>query len=109
MKHVIVIDRWRHPWQNKLVIQKVPGQAVLWMICFCAGALWVHGATPTRTNEAKSQVWWSLKPVVRPALPEGPEPNPIDHFLNAEHRKCPPPAIARARSHVPAISLPSAS
>src|SRR5204862_3377941 len=37
----------------------------------------------TRT-EKKGEVWWSLKPVVRPALPDGPETNPIDRFINAE-------------------------
>lgn len=31
--------------------------------------------------------WWSLQPVVRPALPEGPEVNPVDRFLNAEIKK----------------------
>ncbi len=36
---------------------------------------------PTRP---KARVWWSLKPVVRPALPEGSEANPIDRFINAE-------------------------
>ncbi len=28
--------------------------------------------------------WWSLQPVARPAVPEGPEANPLDRFLNAE-------------------------
>jgi hypothetical protein len=40
------------------------------------------GSTPT--NQAESELWWSLKPVVRPALPEGPESNPIDRFIDAE-------------------------
>jgi hypothetical protein len=30
--------------------------------------------------------WWSLKPVVRPALPEGSEVHPIDRFIEAELR-----------------------
>ena len=81
---MIVIDRWRHSWQNHLVTRRISDQALLWVICLCASVLFVHGATPTKTNEAKSEVWWSLKPVVRPALPDGPESNPIDRFLHAE-------------------------
>jgi hypothetical protein len=54
------------------------------MICLSASIASVSGGTPNRTNEAKSEVWWSLKPVVRPALPDGPEPNPIDRFINIE-------------------------
>jgi hypothetical protein len=41
----------------------------------------------TPSNEPKGELWWSLKPVVRAGLPEGPETNPIDRFLNAELRK----------------------
>jgi hypothetical protein len=36
-----------------------------------------------KEKEAK-ETWWSLKPVVRPALPEGAEKaNPIDRFIAA--------------------------
>src|SRR3954447_6593010 len=66
-------------------MQRIPQQALLGLLCLCASVLSVHGAT--QTNKLKDEVWWSLKPVVRPALPEGPEFNPIDRFLNAEHRK----------------------
>src|SRR4051812_5772385 len=66
-------------------MQRIPYRALLWVLCLCASGLSVQGATPT--NKVKGEVWWSLKPVVRPALPEGPESNPIDRFLNAEHRK----------------------
>src|SRR5258708_5463283 len=54
------------------------------MICLCASILTVSG--DTQTNNAASGVWWSLKPVVRPALPEGPESNPIDRFIDSELR-----------------------
>ncbi|MDB6108270.1 MAG: hypothetical protein JWR69_20 [Pedosphaera sp.] len=52
------------------------------MICLCASLLPVKG--DTQTDKSKREVWWSLKPVVRPALPEGAECNPIDRFINAE-------------------------
>src|SRR5262245_25722691 len=52
------------------------------MICLCAPT-W-NGHADTQTNRARSETWWSLKPVVRPTLPEGPESNPIDRFINAE-------------------------
>src|SRR5213075_1731098 len=70
-------------FKSKSAMQRIPYQALL--LCLCASVLAVHGAT--QTNKAKREVWWSLKPVVRPALPEGPETNPIDRFLNAEHRR----------------------
>jgi hypothetical protein len=79
---MIVMDRWRHPWQNNPVIQRVPDRALLWVICLCASIL--TGNAETQTNQAKDEVWWSLKPVVRPVLPEGPESNPIDRFIDAE-------------------------
>ena len=79
---MIVIDRRRHRWQNNLVIRRIPSQAWLWVIGL--GASILIGKAETRTNQAKGEVWWSLKPVVRPALPDGPASNPIDRFLNAE-------------------------
>src|ERR1700686_5399794 len=54
------------------------------MICLCA--LIATGAGGAQTNQAGPEALWSLKPVVRPVLPEGPEPNPIDRFINAELR-----------------------
>src|SRR5678815_4592626 len=82
---MIVMDGWPRQRQNNLVIRRIPDQALLWMICLVASALTGYGGT--QTNRDKSEVWWSLKPVVRPALPDGPESNPIDRFLNAEFRK----------------------
>src|SRR5438105_306172 len=64
--------------------RRIPDRALLWMLCFYASILTVNGET--QTNKGKSEVWWSLKPVVRPALPDGPEFNPIDRFVNAELR-----------------------
>ncbi len=57
-------------------------QAWLWVLCLCGFIVSAHG--DTRTNKATNEVWWSLKPVVRPTLPEGSEFNPIDRFINAE-------------------------
>ncbi len=64
------------------VIRRIP--TLLWMICLCASMLTGNGAT--QTNHTKPELWWSLKPVVRPALPDGDESNPIDRFINAELR-----------------------
>jgi Protein of unknown function (DUF1553)/Protein of unknown function (DUF1549) len=64
---------------------KCPGLFPLWLICLCALALTVNA--DTLTNKIKNADWWSLQPVVRPALPEGTEPNPIDRFINVELRK----------------------
>ncbi len=41
------------------------------------------GCSAAETKAGKGELWWSLKPVVRPSLPEGPEANPIDRFINA--------------------------
>jgi hypothetical protein len=67
------------------VIRRAAKQALVWVICLGASVLTASG--DTQTNKAKEEVWWSLKPVVRPALPEGSESNPIDRFINAELRK----------------------
>jgi hypothetical protein len=52
------------------------------MIYLCASML-TSSASP-QTNKVTAANWWSLKPVVRPALPDGTEFNPIDRFINAE-------------------------
>ena len=44
----------------------------------------VYGGT--HPKDSTNAVWWSLKPVVRSALPEGSESNPVDRFVNAELR-----------------------
>src|SRR5262245_3193347 len=82
---LIFIDYWRHEWQNNPVIRRFQGRALVGVICLCASVL--TGKAETQTNKAKEEVWWSLKPVVRPALPHGSESNSIDRFINAEHRK----------------------
>lgn len=55
---------------------------------FCAGAIngWASGVVSGVTN--KSASWWSLKPVVSPAIPDDPNAgsNPIDRFLAADYR-----------------------
>ena len=62
-------------------------QALLWIVCLGVPMLSAIGNILPPDNQAKGKSWWSLQPVVRPALPEGSEPNPIDRFLNAELRK----------------------
>ena len=82
---VIAMDRPRYPWHNHLVIRRIPAQAsrvLLWVYFLCASIL--AGNATTETRKAEGEVWWSLKPVVQPALPDGSEPNPIDRFINAE-------------------------
>src|SRR6185436_11408945 len=74
----------RHPWQKGGVLQRIQCQALLWLACL--GLTILTGSAEAQTNKTRREVWWSLKSVVRPALPAGPESNPIDHFLNAEHR-----------------------
>ncbi|MDB6034746.1 MAG: hypothetical protein JWM16_5084 [Verrucomicrobiales bacterium] len=66
------------------MIQNIPARQLPWMLCLCA-SIW-SGVAATQTNKAKSELWWSLKPVVRPTLPHGPESNPIDRFIHAELR-----------------------
>jgi Protein of unknown function (DUF1553)/Protein of unknown function (DUF1549) len=78
------MDRWRHRWQNNLVIRRIPGPVLLWVICLGASILTAGGAP--HTNQTRSEIWWSLKPVARPPLPDGLESNPIDRFINAEIR-----------------------
>lgn len=85
MNRVFFIDRQPQRGQNHPVIQRIPYQALLWILWLCASTSAAYSAT--QTNKLKDGVWWSLKPVVRPALPDGPESNPIDRFLNAEHRQ----------------------
>src|SRR5262245_35997296 len=83
MKRSIVIDHSRLKWQNIPVIRRFPGHALLWVM----GLGLSTGSAETYTNKAKDDPRWSLQPVERPALPDGPESNPIDRFLDAEHRK----------------------
>src|ERR1041384_7619331 len=72
-----------HPWQRNLVTRSMPpDRPLLLMICLCASIL--TGTAVPQTNKVTAGNWWSLKPVVRPALPDGTESNPIDRFINAE-------------------------
>jgi hypothetical protein len=81
---MIVMDRWRDQWKNQRMIQRIPARVLLGMICLYASSLAGKGDTPT--HHTRSKAWWSLQPVVRPALPDGPASHPIDRFINAEHR-----------------------
>jgi hypothetical protein len=58
-----------------------------WTILFTVGVLFVAGSSQAGTNKEPAELWWSLKPVSRPPVPEGDaSTNPIDRFLNAELR-----------------------
>jgi len=108
---MFVIDRWCHRWQNNLVFPRTPSQGLLRIIGVCALVLTANGEP--QTNRAKPEVWWSLKPVVRPALPGGSESHPIDRFLNAELRNRKLKAVGPAdklvllrRVHLDLIGIP---
>jgi hypothetical protein len=68
--------------RSTIMPRRIRNLALLWTICLCASILSASGKT--HTDQAKGEVWWSLKPVVQPTLPDGPESNPIDRFINAE-------------------------
>lgn len=72
-------------WHNVAVIRRISDRALVWAVCLWVSLAAVHGSTPSR--QTTNTAWWSLQPVVRSALPEGPESNPIDRFLNAELRR----------------------
>jgi dsDNA-binding SOS-regulon protein len=77
-----------------LVITPLPknafrlANAFFWILSVVVSASTGISAAPTPTNKEPAETWWSLKPVIRPALPEGvgEVSNPIDRFINAEHR-----------------------
>ncbi len=79
----------------------------------CLGASILTGNGSTQTNKTRSEAWWSLKPVVRPALPDGPESNPIDRFIKTELRNRGLKAVGAAdklsllrRVHLDLIGIP---
>ncbi|MEO8353960.1 MAG: DUF1549 and DUF1553 domain-containing protein, partial [Chthoniobacteraceae bacterium] len=53
----------------------------LWVVCAWVSLLPANGET--QSHQAQGGIWWSLQPVVRPEVPDGPESNPIDRFINA--------------------------
>jgi len=67
----------------------LPLRAWLWTLSLCATVVLARNPTPTPTPKAKAKGdgWWSLKPVLRPALPDGAPANPIDRFLQVEFRR----------------------
>lgn len=55
---------------------------LLWI---CPAIVFASITTAADDNKEPEETWWSLKPVIRPPLPPGPEgANPIDLFLAAE-------------------------
>ncbi|RYD73266.1 MAG: DUF1549 domain-containing protein, partial [Verrucomicrobiaceae bacterium] len=54
------------------------------MVCLLGAALSGNGDMPASDEE--KEVWWSLKAVVPPTLPDGPESHPLDRFIGAELR-----------------------
>ena len=68
------------------MIRKIPYQAMFGMLCVLASFSMGNAALPQPKKKVGTEVWWSLKPVVRPAVPDGLESNPIDRFIQAEIR-----------------------
>ena len=68
------------------MIRKIPYQAMFGMLCVLASFSMGNAALPQPKKKVGTEVWWSLKQVVRPAVPDGPESNPIDRFIQAEIR-----------------------
>ena len=62
------------------------GQRLLLLVWLAAWASVSAGAVTSTNGTSTNGPWWSLKPVVRPALPEGPEANPIDRFIRADQQ-----------------------
>ena len=58
------------------------------MALITAGVLFGLGSSQAATNKEPTELWWSLKPVSGPPVPEGDAAvtNPIDRFLNSELR-----------------------
>ncbi len=61
------------------------------------GADWPAGLT-LKDKQFAGQTWWSLKPLVRPAVPDISKASPIDAFIQAkliEHKLAPSPEADR--------------
>jgi hypothetical protein len=72
-----------------------------------------EAALPKPKKKTGTEVWWSLKPVVRPDVPDGPETNPIDRFIHAEIKNRGLKAVGAAdrlsllrRVHLDLIGIP---
>src|SRR5258706_9351996 len=81
------------------------------MICLFASILTGNGGT--QTNKVPGEGWGSLKRVVRLPLPDGPEANPVDRFINVELRNRGLKAVGAAdklsllrRVHLDLIGIP---
>jgi hypothetical protein len=64
------------------VIRRTFSLTLLWTFCLCAAASTAISAV--RPKKRSGETWWSLKPVVRPVVPEGKGSNPVDRFIDAE-------------------------
>ena len=95
------------------MLRRIPPQPLLWIVCALATVSLGHAAMPQPKKKVGNAVWWSLKPVVRPEVPEGPEAHPIDRFINAEIRHRGLQAVGAAdklsllrRVHLDLIGIP---
>ena len=86
---------------------------LLGILCVLTWVLPGFAALPKPKPRIGNEVWWSLKAVVRPDVPGGPESNPIDRFINEEIRKrglkAVPPADKLSllrRVHLDLIGIP---
>lgn len=58
-----------------------------WLVLLSLGLANGSGSVLASTNDAPAELWWSLKPVARPAVPPGAAgANPIDQFLEADRK-----------------------
>ena len=86
---------------------------MLGILCLVVSFSTSEAALPKPKKKTTNEVWWSLKPVVRPVVPDGPEANPIDRFINGEIRNRGLKAVGAAdrlsllrRVHLDLIGIP---
>lgn len=80
--------QWCPCWKTKTpaVIRNLPSWLLISLLWLAAANGSGNAASNPKPPDDRDQggPWWSLQPVVCPAVPEGPEANPVDRFLNAE-------------------------
>ena len=95
------------------MIRRNPYQTMIGILCVLYFISVGEAALPKPKKKTGTEVWWSLKPVVRPDVPDGPETNPIDRFINAEIKNRGLKAVGAAdrlsllrRVHLDLIGIP---
>ena len=95
------------------MIRRIQYQTMIGVLCALAFISVGEAALPKPKKKTGTEVWWSLKPVVRPDVPDGPETNPIDRFIHAEIKNRGLKAVGAAdrlsllrRVHLDLIGIP---